>query len=72
MTNRFHHITGIGIEDSLTGRIYTNKHTITNLLNELNTQKNHNAEQYWRLRDLILDNDNLDTIKETMYREIIE
>ena len=70
--SRFHHITGIGIEDSLTGRIYTNKNTITNLLNELNTQKNHNAEQYWQLRDLILDNNNLDTIKEKMYREIIE
>ena len=72
MTNRFHHLHGIGIEDSLTGRIYTNKHTITNLLNDLNDKADKNAEQYWRLRDLILDNNNLNTIKEKMYKEIVE
>lgn len=70
--SRFHNITGIGIEDEQTGHIYNNKQDITNLLNDLNEQANKNHEQYWRLRELILDKDNLDEIKETMYQEIIE
>ena len=71
MSNRFHHLTGIGIEDDLTGNIYNNKQDITNLLNQINKKADQNAEQYWKLRELILDSKDIDEVKNKMYKEIV-
>ena len=70
MSNRFHNLTGIGIEDNLTGRIYKNRQDITNLLNHINKKADQNAEQYWKLRELILDSKDLDELQDRLYKEI--
>jgi hypothetical protein len=70
MSNRFHNLTGIGIEDNLTGRIYKNRQDITNLLNQINEKADQNAEQYWKLRELILDSKDLDELQDRLYKEI--
>jgi hypothetical protein len=71
MSNRFHNLTGIGIEDNLTGYIYKNRQDITNLLNQINKKADQNAEQYWKLRELILDSKDIDEVKNKMYKEIV-
>ena len=68
--NRFHNLTGIGIEDDLTGKIYKNRQQITNLLNQLNTKSDENAEKYWNLRMLILDSKDINELQDKLYKEI--
>ena len=67
---RFHNLTGIGIEDNLTGHIYKNRQQITNLLNQINTKSDENAEKYWNLRMLILDSKDIDELQDKLYKEI--
>ena len=69
--SRFHYLTGIGIHDDKTGYTYTNQRDTTNLLNNIQDQKEYYEKQYWRLRELILDNDDLNQIKKIMYKEIV-
>ena len=72
MTNRFHYLTGIGIEDETTGYTYTNQRDITNLLNNLNERADKNAKLYWDLRMLILDADNINELRTRIYKEITD
>ena len=72
MTNRFHYLTGIGIEDETTGRIYNNKQEITDLLNQINTKADDNAKLYWDLRMLILDADDINELRTRIYKEITD
>jgi hypothetical protein len=69
---RFHYLTGIGIEDSLTGYTYTNQRDITNLLNQINEESENNKKQYWDLRMLILDADTIDELRTRIYKEITD
>jgi hypothetical protein len=69
---RFHYLTGIGIEDSLTGYTYTNQRDITNLLNQINEESENNKKQYWDLRMLILDADNINELRTRIYKEITD
>ena len=75
MTNRFHYLTGIGIEDDQTGHIYNHKQDITNLLNHINNKKDeynniiHTLKEYIYLKTLQLEdedpNNELETYKHT-------
>ena len=69
---RFHNLTGIGIEDENTGRIYNNKQEITDLLNQTNERADKNAKMYWDLRMLILDADTIDELRTRIYKEITD
>ena len=69
---RFHNLTGIGIEDETTGRIYNHKQDITNLLNQLNQESEDNKKLYWDLRMLILDADTIDELRTRIYKEITD
>ena len=70
--NRFHNLTGIGIEDELTGHIYNNKNEITKLLNQINNESDKNAELYWNLRMLILDADDINELRTRIYKEVTD
>ena len=70
--NRFHNLTGIGIEDELTGHIYNNKNEITKLLNQINNESDKNAELYWNLRMLILDADDINELRTRLYKEVTD
>ena len=70
--SRFHNLTGIGIEDELTGHIYNNKNEITKLLNQINNKADKNAELYWNLRMLILDADTIDELRTRIYKEVTD
>ena len=72
MTNRFHYLTGIGIQDDLTGYTYNNQRDITNLLNNLNERADKNAKLYWDLRMLILDADTIEELRTRIYKEITD
>ena len=70
--SRFHYLTGIGIEDSLTGYTYTNQRDITKLLNNLNERADKNAKLYWDLRMLILDADTINELRTRIYKEVTD
>lgn len=69
--NRYHLITGMGIEDDLTGNILTTKIEYTNQLNQESQRADKNAELYWKLRDMITDADDLEGLKKKMYKELV-
>ena len=69
---RFHYLTGIGIEDSLTGYTYNNQRDITNLLNQTNEKADKNAKMYWDLRMLILDADDINELRTRIYKEVTD
>ena len=69
---RFHNLTGIGIEDETTGRIYNNKQEITDLLNQTNERADKNAKMYWDLRMLILDAEDINELRTRIYKEITD
>ena len=48
--NRFHLLTGIGIEDDLTGEIYNTKIAFTHLLNHMNDKADENAEKFTNIK----------------------
>ncbi len=69
---RFHNLTGIGIEDETTGRIYNNKNDITNLLNTINNENETHKKRYWDLRMLILDAHTIDELRTRIYKEVTD
>ena len=71
MNERFHYRReSQSIKDNLTGYIYSDLGTVTDLLNELNKRADRNAENYHIISRRMINNVVEDTTYKKMYKEL--